>query len=168
MKKRLTWGAACLALGAGSACAVPYQDVLLAAVPEFNGGLKEGVALYGSVDMGINYQSVGGRSTWQTQSGGEWTSKFGFFGRENLGGGWRAEFNLESGFLANNGAQQDTQSFFNRQSWIGLMSDRYGRLRLGKQIGTGLPLFIDVFGTVGTNSVYTWLGAQRPMSASLS
>ena len=73
MKKRLTWGAACLALGAGSACAVPYQDVLLAAVPEFNGGLKEGVALYGSVDMGINYQSVGGRSTWQTQSGGEWT-----------------------------------------------------------------------------------------------
>ncbi|MBR8309792.1 porin [Burkholderia cenocepacia] len=165
MKKRLTWGAACLALGAGSACAVPYQDVLLAAVPEFNGGLKEGVALYGSVDMGINYQSVGGRSTWQTQSGGEWTSKFGFFGRENLGGGWRAEFNLESGFLANNGAQQDTQSFFNRQSWIGLMSDRYGRLRVGKQIGTGLPLFIDVFGTVGTNSVYTWLGAAAVQTA---
>lgn len=131
MKKRFALGAACLAFGAGNARAVPYQDVLLAAVPEYNGRMTEGVALYGSLDMGINYQTVGGRSLWQTQSGGEWTSKFGFFGRENLGGGWRAEFNLESGFLANSGAQQDAQSTYNRQSWVGLSSDSYGRLRLG-------------------------------------
>jgi predicted porin len=158
MKKHIAMSAALLTLGTGSAHAEPYQVTLLSAVPEFNGKLTTGVALYGSVDTGINYQRVGGKSLWQTQSGGEWTSKFGMFGREDLGGGWRAEFNLESGFLANNGAMQDNSSLFNRQSWVGLASSDYGRLRFGRQIGTGLPLFIDVFGTVGTNSVYTWLG----------
>lgn len=158
MKKCIAMSAALLALGTGTAHAEPYQATLLAALPEFNGSLREGVALYGSVDMGINYQTVGGKSLVQTQSGGEWTSKLGFFGREDLGGGLRAEFNLESGFLANNGAMQDSTSFFNREAWVGLNSSTYGRVRFGKQIGTGLPLFVDVFGTVGTNSAYTWLG----------
>lgn len=158
MKKCIAMSAAVLTLGTGTAHAEPYQATLLAALPEFNGSLREGVALYGSVDMGINYQSVGGKSLVQAQSGGEWTSKFGIFGREDLGGGLRAEFNLENGFLANNGAMQDSTSFFNREAWVGLNSSTYGRLRFGKQIGTGLPLFVDVFGTVGTNSAYTWLG----------
>jgi predicted porin len=158
MKNYIAMSAALLTLGAGSAEATPYQATLLSAAPEFNKSLISGMALYGSVDMGINYQSVGGKSRWQTQSGGEWTSKFGMFGREDLGGGWRAEFNLESGYLANNGAMQDNSALFNRQAWVGLASPDYGRLRIGRQIGTGLPLFIDVFGTVGTNSVYTWLG----------
>jgi predicted porin len=158
MKKCIAMSAALLTLGTGTADAEPYQMTLLSALPEFNGSLREGVALYGSVDMGINYQTVGGKSLVQTQSGGEWTSKFGFFGREDLGGGLRAEFNLENGFLANSGAMQDNTSFFNRQAWVGLNSSAYGRVRFGKQIGTGLPLFVDVFGTVGTNSAYTWLG----------
>ncbi|CAE6689536.1 porin [Paraburkholderia nemoris] len=158
MKRCIAMSAALLTLGTHTAQAEPYQITLLSALPEFNGSLREGVALYGSVDMGINYQSVGGKSLVQTQSGGEWTSKFGVFGREDLGGGLRAEFNLESGFLANNGAMQDSTSLFNRQAWVGLNSSTYGRVRFGKQIGTGLPLFVDVFGTVGTNSAYTWLG----------
>ncbi|AJZ62112.1 gram-negative porin family protein [Paraburkholderia fungorum] len=158
MKKCIAMSVAVLTLGTGTAHAEPYQATLLAALPEFNGSLREGVALYGSVDMGISYQTVGGKSLVQTQSGGEWTSKFGIFGREDLGGGLRAEFNLENGFLANNGAMQDSTSFFNREAWVGLNSSTYGRLRFGKQIGTGLPLFVDVFGTVGTNSAYTWLG----------
>jgi predicted porin len=158
MKRCIAMSAALLTLGTHTAQAEPYQVTLLSALPEFNGSLREGVALYGSVDMGINYQTVGGKSLVQTQSGGEWTSKFGVFGREDLGGGLRAEFNLESGFLANNGAMQDSTSLFNRQAWVGLNSSTYGRVRFGKQIGTGLPLFVDVFGTVGTNSAYTWLG----------
>ncbi|CAE6822954.1 porin [Paraburkholderia nemoris] len=158
MKRCIAMSAALLTLGTHTAQAEPYQITLLSALPEFNGSLREGVALYGSVDMGINYQTVGGKSLVQTQSGGEWTSKFGVFGREDLGGGLRAEFNLESGFLANNGAMQDSTSLFNRQAWVGLNSSTYGRVRFGKQIGTGLPLFVDVFGTVGTNSAYTWLG----------
>jgi predicted porin len=159
MKKSIVMSAALATIGSAAAqAAAPYANTLMAAAPEFNRSFDSGMALYGSVDAGINYQSVGGKSRWQTQSGGEWTSKFGMFGREDLGGGLRAEFNLESGFHANNGAMQDADSFFNRQSWVGLSSDTYGRVRFGRQIGTGLPLFVDVFGTVGTNSAYTWLG----------
>jgi predicted porin len=86
MKKCIVMSAALLTLGTGTADAEPYQMTLLSALPEFNGSLREGVALYGSVDMGINYQTVGGKSLVQTQSGGEWTSKFGLFGREDLAG----------------------------------------------------------------------------------
>jgi predicted porin len=169
MKKSIAMSAALFSLCPGAARAEPFAYTLMAAAPEFNRSFNSGVALYGSVDAGINYQRVGGTSRWQTQSGGEWTSKFGMFGREDLGGGLRAEFNLESGFLANNGAMQDAGSFFNRQSWLGLSSDTYGRVRMGRQIGTGLPLFVDVFGTVGTNSAYTWLGTgvvQTPRGVS--
>jgi hypothetical protein len=70
MKKCIAMSAAVLTLGTGTAHAEPYQTTLLAALPEFNGSLREGVALYGSVDMGINYQTVGGKSLVQTQSGG--------------------------------------------------------------------------------------------------
>ncbi|WP_347557994.1 porin [Robbsia sp. KACC 23696] len=170
MRKTYVCGLAAFTLGAfgidiGNANAMSYQASMLASVPEFSTGTASTVSLYGSVDTGINYQTVGGKSLWQMQSGGEWTSKFGIFGREDLGGGLRAEFNLESGSLTNSGAVQDTTSFFNRESWVGLASNQYGQLRFGKQIGTGLPLFVDVFGTVATNSVATWLGAAAVQTA---
>jgi len=161
MRGRSVLGASVVALAtlaSNEAHAISYLQSKLVSLPEFNPGFTDGVSLYGSVDMGINYQTVGGKSLVQTQSGGEWTSKLGFFGREDLGGGWRAEFNLENGFTANNGAVQDPTSLFNRESWVGIASNTYGQLRFGKQIGTGLPLFTDVFGTLSTNSVFTWLG----------
>jgi len=161
MKGRFVVGAAFTAfstLACHGVQAAPYLSTMLTSVPEFNPGFGNGVSLYGSVDMGVNYQDDNGHSVLQTQSGGEWTSKIGFFGREDLGGGMHAEFNLESGFLANSGQMQSTTSFFNRESWVGLSSDTYGKVRLGEQMGTGLPIFVDVFGVVGTNSVYTWLG----------
>lgn len=141
-----------------SAAQSSYLASTLSALPEFNGTMRRGgVAFYGSVDMGLNYQNVSGHTLWQTQSGGEWTSKFGFFGREDLGNGLWAEFNLESGFLANSGSLQTSQTLFNREAWVGLNSNTFGQVRFGNQYGVGLPLFVDVFGGVGTNSVYTWL-----------
>lgn len=142
-----------------TAWADSYITTAVASLPEFNGSLANGgVALYGSVDMGINYQRSGSKSLWQTQSGGEWTSKFGMFGREDLGGGLKAEFNLENGFNASNGALQSSQTLFNREAWVGLSSTVFGQVRLGNQIGVGLPLFFDPFAQVGTNSVVTWVG----------
>lgn len=149
-----------------AASAQSYLASTLSTLPEFNGSVDSGgVSLYGSVDMGINYQRVSNRSLWQSQSGGEWTSKFGIFGREDLGGGLKAEFNLESGFLANNGNLQTTSQLFNREAWVGLSSNTWGQVRFGNQYGVALPLFVDVFGGVGTNSVYTWLGAGVTQTA---
>jgi len=135
-----------------------YASVLVSSLPEFNGTIPNGgISLYGSLDEGINYQSVGGKHLFQLQSGGEWTSKFGMFGREDLGGGLKAEFNLESGFNASNGNLQASNTIFNREAWVGLNSTVFGQVRLGNQIGVGTPLFFDPFGEVGSNSVVTWL-----------
>jgi hypothetical protein len=91
MKCLRTLSVASAALLTSTAWAESYVTTAVASLPEFNGSLRNGgVALYGSVDMGINYQNAAGKSVWQTQSGGEWTSKFGIFGREDLGGGLKS------------------------------------------------------------------------------
>ena len=65
MKRCIAMSAALLTLGTHTAQAEPYQVTLLSALPEFNGSLREGVALYGSVDMGIDFnESMAGPLSW--------------------------------------------------------------------------------------------------------
>ncbi|WP_233807153.1 porin [Paraburkholderia sp. HP33-1] len=141
-----------------AAYADSYIQSTLSTLPQYNTALlNNGISLYGVADVGINYQSVGGKTLWQMQSGGVHTSQFGFFGREDLGGGLKAEFNLESGFELNNGSLQTSQTLFDRESWVGLSSTTWGALRVGRQTTASLPEFADPFGEVVTNSVVTWL-----------
>jgi predicted porin len=93
---------------------------------------------------------------WQQQSGGDHTSKLGFYASEDLGNGVKAEMKLEAGINADTGTQQ-ASALFNRESWVGLRSNTLGTVRLGNQINAMLPLFIDPFALVNTNSVYTWV-----------
>ena len=64
-------------------------------------------------------------------SGALTTSRYGFRGTEDLGGGLKASFQLENGFNADNGTLGSTDTAFNRQSWVGL-SGGFGQIRLGK------------------------------------
>lgn len=65
---------------------------------------QSSVTLYGVLDAGIAYQSnVSGKSLWQMHSGGIDQSRFGLRGSEDLGGGLKAIFTLESGFNLGNG-----------------------------------------------------------------
>ncbi|POZ61144.1 porin [Chromobacterium alticapitis] len=156
---RHTWPPLLAACLAPFAWADSFLLTRLQGLPQFNGTLKDGgVAPYGTLDLGVSYSQAGGKRAWQLQSGGEWTSKFGLAGRELLGGGWRTEFNLEAGFNANDGTPQSPGIPFNREAWLGLESSRWGALRLGRQLNAGLPLFVDPFGAVNTNSVYSWAG----------
>jgi predicted porin len=134
-----------------------YLMSRMALLPEYGSGTGNTVRLYGTVDMGAMYANTEhGDSRWQLQSGGVQTSKLGFYAQEALGGGWKAEMKLESGFNADTGTQQ-TSALFNRESWVGLKSAQWGTLRLGNQINAMLPLYIDPFGLVTTNSVYAWV-----------
>jgi predicted porin len=137
----------------------PYLYKHLALWPEFNPVASEDkITVYGTVDAGMNYVKAGSaKSITSMQSGGDFTSKLGFYGRENLGGGLRVEANLESSIKADTGASGST--FYDRASWVGLKSSQWGTVRLGNQIGAALPLFIDVFGLVTTNSISYWLGS---------
>ena len=129
----------------------------LAQLPEYSSG-GDSMRIYGTVDLGAMYTSTDkARGRWQQQSGGAYTSKLGFYASEDLGGGLKAEAKLEAGFNADTGAQQ-ASALFNRESWVGLRSSTLGTLRFGNQINAMLPLFVDPFMLVPTNSVYTWVG----------
>ncbi|MEM5420926.1 MULTISPECIES: porin [Paraburkholderia] len=95
---------------------------------------QSSVTLYGSLDAGIVYaNNVGGHSLWAQGSGALSNNYFGFRGAEDLGGGLKAIFTLESGFNLNNGGYKNGDSGFNRQAYVGLKSDKFGTLTLGRQ-----------------------------------
>ncbi len=99
------------------------------------------VTLYGIVDDSIVYQSSqtslgstsGGRSNVKMASGIWAGSRFGLKGAEDVGGGTKAIFQLESGFNINSGAQQYANAMFGRQAWVGLTNQTFGTLTLGRQ-----------------------------------
>ncbi|CAN7791390.1 porin [Caballeronia sp. LjRoot34] len=95
---------------------------------------QSSVTLYGSLDAGIVYaNNVVGHSDWLQGSGAVSKTYFGLRGTEDLGGGLKAIFRLESGFNVNNGRFANDSSMFNQQAYVGLKSDRIGALTLGRQ-----------------------------------
>jgi predicted porin len=150
----------CTLLAAASAQAQTqtpsYLMSLMSQLPEYSGS-GDGMRIYGTVDLGMMRTSTDNApGRWQQQSGGAYTSKLGFYASEDLGGGLKAEAKLEAGINADTGASQ-ASALFNRESWVGLKSPTYGTLRFGNQINAMLPLFIDPFMLVPTNSVYNWV-----------
>src|SRR5476649_2297393 len=99
------------------------------------------VTLYGIVDNSMTYQSSqttlgktsGGRSNIKMSSGVWAGSRFGLKGGEDLGGGTKAIFQLESGFNSASGAQQYTNAEFGRQAWVGATNPTYGTFTAGRQ-----------------------------------
>ncbi|HEY1610740.1 MAG TPA: porin, partial [Paraburkholderia sp.] len=67
-------------------------------------------------------------------SGSRLNSRWGLTGKEDLGNGLRAIFTLESGMAMNTGALQQGGRLFGRQAFVGLQSDRYGAVMLGRQM----------------------------------
>jgi predicted porin len=65
-------------------------------------------------------------------SGGLNGSRFGFRGSEDLGGGLKANFQLENGYNIDTGTQAQGGLLFGRQAFVGL-SGGFGEVRLGRQ-----------------------------------
>jgi len=92
------------------------------------------VTLYGLIDYGVNYQSnSGGGRVIGGSSGIMQGSRWGFKGVEDLGGGLSAIFTLENGFDLGKGTSLQGGNLFGRQAFVGLSSDAYGTLTLGRQ-----------------------------------
>lgn len=91
---------------------------------------QSSVTLYGVVDVSL--ESVkGDKTVTRVTSSNYNTSRLGFKGTEDIGGGLKANFALESGIAADTGAQGNTARFFDRASWVGLAGG-FGDLRLGR------------------------------------
>jgi len=95
---------------------------------------QSSVTLYGLIDGGLTYtNNQVGNSAWQMRSGTVNGSRFGLRGSEDLGGGLKAIFTLETGFNINNGALGQSSRMFGRQAFVGLASDQFGAVTLGRQ-----------------------------------
>ncbi|WP_042260938.1 porin [Paraburkholderia heleia] len=95
---------------------------------------QSSVTLYGLIDAGITYtNNQHGHSAWQATSGTVNGSRWGLRGSEDLGGGLKAIFTLENGFSIMNGTSKQSSRMFGRQAFVGLASDQYGAVTLGRQ-----------------------------------
>jgi predicted porin len=91
---------------------------------------QSSVTLYGRIDTSIGSEKTLAGTTSKVFSGNLTTSRYGFRGTEDLGGGLRAQFQLENGFNADDGTLGTANTAFNRASWVGLAGG-FGQVRLG-------------------------------------
>jgi len=99
---------------------------------------QSSVSAYGLIDMAAGqFQDAGAGDIKKAQSGGMSTSYLGFAGTEELGGGIKAKFALESFFLADTGAfgRFNGDTFWARAAWVGLAGD-FGQTALGRTTNT--------------------------------
>jgi GBP family porin len=100
---------------------------------------QSSVTLYGTLDTGIDYvsnqktASGAGKSNWMMESGNVSTNRWGLRGNEDLGGGLSAIFDLENGFNIDNGKYGNGGDEFGRQAWVGLSSNQWGTVTMGRQ-----------------------------------
>lgn len=118
--------------------------------------MAEGVTVYGTADVSVVKTDVG---TSMAGAGNSAGSIFGVKGSEDLGGGLKASFNLETGYtgtngaLANGGAVDQTTVIFNRQANVGLSNENFG-LTLGAQISPFIAGELNGATGVGGNGVF--------------
>ena len=128
---------------------------------------QSSVTLFGVVDASVSYRDGSGNgNVWALSSGNNASSRLGFRGVEDLGGGMKASFWLEASVVNDNGAFGTTSTnnqpssstgggglTFGRRSTVSLQGN-WGELRLGRDY---VPSFwnhtvFDPFGTVGAGS----------------
>jgi predicted porin len=91
--------------------------------------------LYGLLDTTIRYttnENAKGDNKFQLTDGVLTGSRWGMRGIEDLGGGTKAVFQLESGFGPDNGTSLQGGRLFGRHAWMGLQSGM-GTLTFGRQ-----------------------------------
>lgn len=111
---------------------------------------QSNVTLFGVLDVAARYTKNGDDNVKSLASNGAQSSRLGIRGVEDLGGGLKAGFWLETGVNPDTGTQSDSTRFWNRRSTVSLMGG-FGEVRLGRDL---TPTFngyadYDVFGTNG-------------------
>ena len=125
---------------------------------------QSSVTLFGIVDTGVGYIDNGGNEVAGSTAGqnkygmttsGNATSRLGFRGVEDLGGGLKAGFWLEGQIDGDDGNAAGFN--FKRRSTLSLMGG-FGEVRLGRDMTPGYSKFIsyDLFGQVGMGQFLGW------------
>jgi len=110
---------------------------------------QSSVTLFGIVDVNARYVKTGDTKVKSLGTDGINSSRLGFRGVEDLGGGLKAGFHLEAGVNPDVGTTNS--KFFNRRSTVSLLGN-FGEVRLGRDY---TPTFwnLTAFDPFGTNGV---------------
>ena len=128
---------------------------------------QSSVTLFGVMDVAARYNKAGGNTVSSLASDGQLSSRLGVRGVEDLGGGMKAGFWLESALAVDNGVAGDQTTspskLWNRRSTVSLSGD-FGEVRLGRDKTSERNLVdeFDVFGGLGPGDVtktYSAMGA---------
>ncbi|CAB3769737.1 porin [Paraburkholderia humisilvae] len=124
-------GAARVAMLTRSLAAVTLMGVGSAAYAQSS------VTLYGSLDGGlrnlVNGTKAGGAALSMASNGTYNSNRWGFLGKEDLGGGYYARFNLEAGYVLSTGQNNNTNNqLFQRTSTVGF-GGPFGQVDIGHQ-----------------------------------
>src|SRR5262249_33445573 len=116
---------------------------------------QSSVTLYGLIDAGLSYTNNVNKGTshgslFQTTSGQINGSRFGLRGSEDLGSGLHAIFVLENGFNIQNGKLGQNSRLFGRQAFVGLSTDQFGTVTLGRQYDFLTDFVEPLTGVAGT------------------
>jgi predicted porin len=112
---------------------------------------QSSVTLYGELDDAIAYyNNVGHASVVMLQGSDLTANQWGMKGKEDLGGGLAAIFNLENGFDVNSGKLKQGGRMFGKNAWVGMSSTFLGTVTIGRQLDTTVdliqPLTADGYG----------------------
>ena len=127
----------------------------LLAVASAAASAQSSVTLFGVLDANARYVKNGDVSLKSLSNAGLNTSRLGFRGTEDLGGGLTASFWLETGINPDTGTTSDAARFWNRRATVSLASTSLGELRLGRDFTptyTGYSNY-DTFGSSGVAAV---------------
>src|SRR5262245_28571175 len=132
----------------------------------------QAVTLYGVVDTGVEFVNRVGPDRHglvrMNNLSGTVPSRWGLRGTEDLGGGLKSAFVLESGFAPDSGVSNQAGRLFGRQAWVGL-SGPWGQVALGRQYTMlfWATLEPDMLGpnTFGSSSMDSYLANPRTDNA---
>jgi predicted porin len=115
---------------------------------------QSNVTVYGIVDVAMRHDTdvLASKSKDAQVSGMLNTSRWGFRGTEELGGGLKANFQLEGGISPDTGAQSEPLSLFDRRATVGL-SGSWGKLDVGRTATFGwdyTPVYDPLGGALAT------------------
>lgn len=119
---------------------------------------QSSVTLFGGVDAGVRYVSNDAGSKTSLQSGNNYTTRFGLRGEEDLGGGLKAGFWLESAVNASTGVAggMGGAQLWDRRSTLSF-SGPLGEVRLGRD-------YTPVFRAFAATDVFNYAGAVSMVS----
>ena len=119
----------------------------------------QNVSVYGVIDTGFQNHNNGTETYSRAADNALATSRLGFRGSEDLGGGLKANFQLEGQLNPSTGSMGSTtvtaNEVFNREAWVGI-SGGLGEIRMGRQDVTyaqDIDIGTSQFGNFGNRAI---------------